>query len=216
MRADGNAVVHETILSPDPSAAASAVPVEVQQMRTKGVTGVVLAVNLAYGTMWVQQADGQQFRPRYFTSDYASGSTDTGAGQMPPSYEGAIALTSYRTGEHRVGLPEPALDAECAALFQRRTGTQVVRGETAYSSTMHSCGLVRSAVTGLERAGPNLTRQAFVAGLRTRPAFTIPFVGGSARFGPAKHDAVDDVRPLEWSAGCRCWLPAGEFRRTRF
>lgn len=215
-RSLGYHVAHITVLPTDPTAAASAVPVEVQQMRSKGVQGVVLAVNLAYATMWVQQADSQQYRPQYYTSDYASAATDVGAQQMPNSYDGAIGVTSYRTGEHRVSAPEPPLDTRCRATYERRSGRQVARGASDYSSMLHSCGLVTTLAAGLNAGGATLTRAAFVDGLRRRPPFEIPFVGGTASFGPTKSDAVDHARPMQWSAECRCWMPTGPFRPTRF
>jgi hypothetical protein len=35
--------------------------------------------------------------------------------------------------------------------------------------------------------------------------------GGSASFSPERHDAIDEVKRLEWQTACECWVQVSDY-----
>jgi ABC-type branched-subunit amino acid transport system substrate-binding protein len=214
----GHEVVHVSSFAADFGAAASQVPVEVQQMRTKGAEYVFLTANTLVSTQFVQAADNQGYRPEYTTSDWQNMSNDTGVQNMPPSFDGSLAITTVRTGEWRVGAPEAPNDAPCREEYEARIG-QELRPRDQESSNRYGLMTKVCAITwifekGAQATGPNLTRRSFADATARLGQFTVPDLTLSS-FAPDKFDAADAVRTLRWKGDCRCWHPADDFRRTR-
>jgi ABC-type branched-subunit amino acid transport system substrate-binding protein len=213
LRAAGVTVKYEGRISSDDSAAQSQIPLEVQQMRSEGVDLIMLETGLIVANVFAQQADSQRYYPTYMTSDFASGGADIYTIGMPASFAGAISYTALRTGEARAGMPEPATDAACRKVFERRTGKKLDRTASEYYLTVTACGILEQFARGMQAAGVNPTRALLSAGLQGIGSFDVPFSGaGSWRQG--KFDAPDVVRRTTWKADCRCWVPVGPFRRT--
>ena len=209
----GYEVTHRSHLARDLQTAASQTPVEVQQMRVKGVEIVLLTAGFTYAIPFVQEADAQMWRPVWTASDFAGNASNLATSGMPPSYENALGFTGYRTGEGRAGMPEPPADVECRRRYEELTGQQLDRNSGLYSTAMSTCNLVNVFAAGAERGGRALTRQGFSAGMQTIGTTTLANAGfGSYR--PGKFDAIDQVRTVRWRANCRCWVPADDFRST--
>lgn len=206
----GYTVAHHTRLSNDAAIAQSQIPVEVSQMRSKGVDAVFVGTNFLYMSLFAQEGEAQQWSPTYLVSDIASSATDLSASFMPDTYK-AYGYTSLRTGEHRIGLPEPAFDAACRKTYEEQTGEQIERGTDAYSSTLIACSLVRTFELAATRTGPNLTRAAFSATMQALGKVTIAYTAPSS-FGRGKFDAPDQIRSVEWRRDCRCIIPLDAFR----
>ena len=184
-------------------------------MRNADVQVVMLATNSLYATQFVQQAESQGFRPKYVTSDWWGGYSDTYAQNMPNAYEGTIAVTTTRTGEFRTDAPEPAVDADCRQSWEKATKKKLDRTTIAYNSTLRACALTRLFAAGVAAAGTELTRERFSAGMQSLGDVPLPtFGGGSFRRG--KPDAADQVRITQWQAGCKCYVPATPFRVGRY
>ena len=115
----GYEVTYRVDLSMDDGTAASQVPVAVQQMQTHGVDAIMLLTDFIIGTEFVQSADRRAYRPLYFASDFGPMTSDTAVMSMPASFQ-AVGVTTARTGEWRVGAPEPAVDAACRRSTPRR------------------------------------------------------------------------------------------------
>ena len=212
----GYTVTLRQTMAADTSTAASQVPVIVQKMRAAGVDTILLPMNIVYAAQFVRGADGQRYYPKYFSSDFAQGTSDTAVAAMPPSYDGTIGFTATRSGEHRTSAPEAPIDAACRTTFEKATGTKLDRGSGPYQATMGVCGLMQQFELAARLAGPSLTRDRFSLALRQQTNIAMPFFGGSASYGPAKFDAADSLRMVKASTSCSCWIPVGEFHRVRF
>jgi ABC-type branched-subunit amino acid transport system substrate-binding protein len=210
----GYKVTYRVDLSMDDGTAASQVPVAAQQMRANGVDAIMLFSDFIIGTEFVQAADRAAYRPLYFTSDFGPMTNDIAVGAMPSSFQ-AVGVTTARTGEWRVGLPEPAVDAACREIYTRATGTEPQRSDNAYGGMDSACGLVDLLVRGATGAGPELTRAGYVDSLQRIGRIEYPLYGGYS-YGPGKTDGADPIRTLVYDSSCACWLPQGDFVEPRY
>jgi hypothetical protein len=217
----GYRVTHVSRLAGDMSTAASQTPVEVQQMRSKGVDLVVLSTQGVAATQFVQNADAQGWRPQWVTSDWEANTGDSTAQNMPAGYDGAIAVTQSRLGEWRDGIPEPEPDAACREIYERATNQQLPRsadGRTSsvpYSVTVRGCNLVRLFELSARLAGPELTRESFSAAVQRLGDFPAAYRLG-ASFGPGKFDAPDVQRLVRYHYDCKCWRVASNPHRSAY
>ena len=83
-------------------------PVAVQTMRTAQVESMLMIGEGFRGTLFVQTADGEGYRPRDFTSDWAGNNVDSTWDNAPASFDGSVGITgtSTRCGRCRVRLSE--------------------------------------------------------------------------------------------------------------
>lgn len=215
LRSLGHTVAYRTELSNDAGTASTQMPVAVSQMRQAGVDFVVVATNTVYATQFVQQAESQGFLPAYSASDFAQGTVDFSAQNMPRSYDGALGITSTRINEHRQGLPEPERDRACRELITRRSGIALERGSDEYGTAVISCDLVQYVAAGLGRAGPRLRLPSWSSGMQSLGPVALAN-SGNGSFRAGKYDASDQFRLVRWEFDCKCWLPAGPFRAGRY
>ena len=215
LAASGLKVTYEARISSDDSAAQSQIPIEVQQMRQKGVDLIMLETGLIVANVFVQQADSQRYYPQYLTSDFASGGADIYTIGMPASFANSLTYTALRTGEARAGMPEPATDAACRKVFERRTKHTLDHTSSEYSLTITACGILNEFDVAMNAAGVNPTRKLLSNALQGIGSWNVPF-SGAGSWGPGKFDAPDVVRRAAWASGCKCWVPKGPFTRTKY
>jgi hypothetical protein len=185
-------------------------------MRTKNVDLVMITASTLVSTQFVQTADGQAFRPRYTLTDWASMNNDTSNQNMPASYDGTILITTYRTGEHRTGAGETPPEKECRAIYEKGTGKKMgPKGANDHGLLQGNCTLLKTLELGALKAGPELTRASFSAGVQAIGALPMTMWGGGT-LAPGKFDAADHMRTAKWFANCLCLKPTSDFRKTRF
>lgn len=197
-------------LSGDPVSSQAQIPIAVQQMRSNGVTAVMLGADFLSGQSFVQQSDSQGYRPFYAAADPWGYSTDYIVESMPASFEGSMTVTAMRTYDHRVGVPEPAIDAACAKTFEDGTGIDLDRTndpDALYVGTLFACGIVQRFERAATAAGPELTRAGLVRAIGAQGTVELPFAGGLGTYRPDKLDGADHYRAQRWQADCRCWQP---------
>lgn len=204
----------EYISQTDTSIVPGQIAVAVQNMRAAGVDVVIGASNILYQALFVQQAEAQQYFPRYVASDFAQMTTDLLGSQFPASYDGSLGITSFRTGEQRVGLPEPEADAACRQVLAGFTGQPVSPGSADADNAQFVCGVLQVFTAAAIAAGPELTRAGLAAAVPGLGSFTLPFTGGGS-YAAGKLDAIDFQRPVQWSIDCTCWTPVAGSEFTR-
>ena len=210
----GREVVHRADFSADNGEAASQVPVEVQQFRAKGADVLLLLANTVVNTQVAQAAESQAFRPRYYVTDWNYMNSDTGAQNMPASFDGSLGFTHARAYEFRAGLPPTPAGKRCVEIYRRRTGGSTAPEQLSYQSVTTACAQVGELAAGLRGAGPSLTRPALSQALQ-RAGGGIPEVDAwwaRGSYAAGKFDFADQVRIQRWRSGCRCWTPEGSFR----
>lgn len=213
LRRFGHEITHHVHLSADFGVAASQMPVAVQQMRTRGVTTVLLLANGINSMQFVQQADSQGYRPRYGASDWGYMVTDESNEAMPASFDGALGWTAYSEGDISAGRPERPAETACRTQFEKATGRALPReAENAeYSTVMSWCDMVNTLVNGLRAAPEPLTRASFTAALQSMAPFETAAIAGGA-FRPGKFGMADLTKHATWSRQCTCWRAAGPYR----
>ena len=210
LEARGYKVTYTANLSSELQTGTAQIPVEVQQMQSRGIDAVFLAANLLYSGTFVQNGENQGFRPQYLTSDLSQMAEDGNTSRMTQAFDGAIGVSVLRTGEDKVNAPEPAFDAQCRATYER-TGAKNPRGQLAYNTTMAMCSVVEMFKRGAQAASSPVTAKSLVAGLETLNDFPVAFEAGGS-LSPSKHDAPVAVRTLVWKYSCVCYHPSGSFQ----
>lgn len=160
--------------------------------------------------------------PAYVTSDFDfEQAGDSFLANMPASYfTQALAVTSSRVGEGRVGFAEPAHDAACRTVYENSpTGAKLNRNSATdyfYFQALSTCQLVANLKNGLDRAGLNPTRTSFGQALFALGTF--PNAGFSdSTYRTGKGDAPDQVRLTQAFSDCGdgsgkpCWKPREAF-----
>jgi hypothetical protein len=191
-------------------------------MCAAGDTTIFLNTNALDGGNFVRDIDTHPgCTPTYVTSDFDfEQAGDSFLSNMPASYfRQALAVTSSRVGEGRVGFAEPAYDAGCRRVYEKSANTTLNRNSATdyfYFQALSTCQLVRNLVSGLDRAGVNPTRSTFSQGLFSLGTF--PNAGFSdSSFRAGKGDAPDQVRLTQAFADCgdgsrkACWKPREAF-----
>lgn len=219
----GHEVRYRADLSSDNGVAASQVPVAVQQMRANGVDAVFLLMDFITATQVVQTAERSGYTPAYFVSDFGAMTNDISLSAMPPSFR-AVGITTMRTGEWRIGAPEPAVDAACRQIYAAAASRAVDRSEQDYGGALQACGMVDLFVRGAAASGPQLTRDGWVASVQRIGAIDYPNFGGLS-FTSGKLDGADAIRLIQFEASCParrggreapCWMPQGAFRPPHY
>jgi hypothetical protein len=211
----------EQNVPPQLAAAASA-------MCSAGDEIVFLNTNALDGANFVRNIDSHPgCTPAYVTSDFDfEQAGDSFLANMPASYfRQALAVTSSRVGEGRVGFAEPAHDAACRKVYESAPeGKPINRNSSKdyfYFQALSTCQLVANVKDGLDRAGLNPTRTSFREGLFS--VGTFPNAGFSdSSFRTNKGDAPDQVRLTQAFADCGdgsgkpCWKPREAFVAAPF
>lgn len=188
--------------------------------------GVEVAFLFTSREGFTQAAGGQGYEPRYVDSDYNYGTTDTGVENVNGAqWHQTMAITGRRGGEQEAGLPPTPEQATCAENYlryiretypddqqQQQQAEEGMSDRNSFRSqmVMHSCDIGNSLLLALERTGPNLTHESFIAGLETFR--DVPLArSGNAGFTADKHHGVDTFRTLQWLQGCRCYQAVDDF-----
>lgn len=214
----GEPVVYVGDVSGDPERGPSEVPVQLQQMRVKGVDTVFLATNFVNATAFVNDADNQGWKPQYFTNDWSGDDVGTLLGGMPQSFDGAIAVTDYGFNANH---PPPASATACANKWNGLTGQHLspASGQD-YANVVTICltmNLVDAAIVG---AGSTLTRGGFSSAVQAMGGFDWGGLGGF--FAAGRTDWAQNVRAMVWGpppgstagqncnpSNSRCWNDDG-------
>jgi ABC-type branched-subunit amino acid transport system substrate-binding protein len=210
VKANGGEVVRQSVLSADLATGSSQIPVEVSQMHAAGAETVLLIAFGVYNTQFAQEADSQKWAPFYGATDWQAMYTNVATQNMPASFQGA-SVTTTRTNEERVGMPEPPQAVQCREIYERMTGSKLdVRGSDSYGLAITDCDSVLVFAAVARAAGSELTAASFVAGAQRMGPIPEARWGGGA-FGPGKLDLNDQYRISRYSSDCKCWKPATPF-----
>jgi len=181
--------------------------VAVQQFRVNRVDVAILVVSPVAKTNFFVQAQNQGYRPTYLENDIGFATTDTATTTYPASYfDGTVAFTGMRFGEWNSGVAEPEPAAWCRKAIAAQSGNEIpTRGrEAEYIAANQACDEILVVLHGLEQAGPQLTRDAFIRGVETIRDRTAG-IHGNLTFTPERHDGTRSWRQLRWKGACRCW-----------
>ena len=173
------------------------------QHRNAGVSHVYFGVNGADAQNYVRQADGVGWKPVYMVSDSAGATLPEreGNSNWPAGFDGAVAITSLRTGELNSGIQHP-LVGRCYE-WMKKANIAPPKGEE--FGLLATCDMFRLFAAAGNAAGPRLVRSTLLDGL----AKVGPFEGaqhmGAVFDRPGKVTGGDFIRAIQWHLDCRCW-----------
>jgi hypothetical protein len=174
----------------------------VVQHHSDGVSHVFLAGNAANGQNYVRQADGSGWKPAYLASDYWLETNPSVAPDWPDGFDGALGITSTRSGERPSGIVHPLVD-KCNEWLQK---ANVAPSETETDEfPIRVCDMFRLFVATANAAGPDLVRSALVEALAEVGRFDTGIVGDGVFDRPGKVFGGDFVRAILWHRDCTCW-----------
>lgn len=215
IEARGYAVKRRADLSADTGTSASQIPVTVNQFQADGIDTVFVLAGVTTATAFVQQADGQGYRPMYHLSDWANNNNDFTVQNMPPSFR-AVGVT-HTVGHGNKVLPsgESPAAARCREIHDEHSGrTLQKRGTAEYGATTQNCDSIMAFEKVAKAAGPSLTRARMAAAVPSVGAFPIAN-WAPGRFASGKFDFTDQIRLHVFDASCSCWKPSGGFFTPR-
>jgi hypothetical protein len=177
----------------------------VVQHKLDGVTNVFLATSVTSAQNYVQQADGQEFYPRYGASDYGSDLIGSGSSNWDAKgFNGAIGITSTWSAEQNSHLDNPQVD-KCNEMMTSH-GVAPFKSENSDGAVLAYCDLFNMFVAAVGRAGLNPVRTAIAAGLDQIGRFDSALFGDGLFNQPRKVSGGDFIRPIQWRATCSCFM----------
>jgi hypothetical protein len=187
--------------------------VAVRRFQAAQVEVAILLVSAINQTNFMQQAQAVGYRPAYLETDYFATTNDTATSTFPAGhFDGNFGMTSLRFGEIRSGLGMTPAAQQCVANYARQRGRTITYESRPAEWMMLQQGCDEGAIllAALERAGPQLTKEKFLAALGE----TRNVAGGvhpSVSFLPGVFGGTHDQRTLQWHAACTCWKATGSF-----
>lgn len=188
--------------------------IAVQKFRAAGV-GVALLLTSISG--FLQQADVQGYHPKYLSSDYLFGTSDTTTSNyQADQWNGTYAIAESTEGASAGGKPFGPGTAQCVDNYNKQTGANVQNPgsgghETAeWGYILAGCDEGQIMLTGLQRAGSALTAANFLAGIHNIADLSLRRIGAVGFAGVRDWGAVEQ-RTLLWQANCTCYRAVSDW-----
>ncbi len=172
-----------------------------------------------YGDFVIEAAN-QGFFPQYLTIDKSGMTSNVGTSKMPQAgdaFEGAYGVT-LTPGELGV-LDQPEVpyewDRRCNEILAELTGNQLEFPSDPYAASNGPCTSAYILIEALKAAGPDLTRDGFLAAL---PEIgPVPASGDIVMSGFANgltEGPADVAYLIQWSLDCECWATVSDPKRV--
>jgi ABC-type branched-subunit amino acid transport system substrate-binding protein len=207
----GHKVAYRAQFAADIQAAAAQAPVFVSQAKARNVDLMLMLIEpFTRGPAWISAARGQNYHPRYATSDWANAYIG-GDGENASSIN--IGSTRYADFTSKQGAVTPA-EAACVKTFESRQHRAMFARDSAdYGALLLECDLLAILTTGARAApGGDLSAPTLAAGLATVRRVNAASAAGS--FAPGKFAFVDEVRTGAFRSSCGsfgCYYPVDGF-----
>jgi hypothetical protein len=189
---------------PSTTSGTQQIPIAISNLKAAGVTLVIVAANVILAGPFVQAANHAGFNPKYALSDFNNEINDQVASYYPTAFQGTIGLTTHRFPEYRDGAPFAPADQACLNVVRPVDPTVLPTTNSAFEVAMGDCDVFDAWLSGVTRAGTNLTQASFLTAMGDTGNFAIPGTQNGS-FGPGKHDADDYEQEVAWQESCTCW-----------
>ncbi|HVF75538.1 MAG TPA: ABC transporter substrate-binding protein [Acidimicrobiales bacterium] len=185
-------------------------PVAQLQFAGDGVTHVLPAVTTVAINSFLNSAQPQGYKPKYFLSDLLGVTLDSGSRDYnPDQFDGVMAYTTIHHGDPKaVAAGKRCNDVITKAPHNLPPITDYGRDLEALTL----CDHLEQFLLAAGKAGPNPTRRSLGEAIGTSGEMR-PSVVNYARFDrPGKLTGGDSLSPATWRRDCRCWRHVGPFR----
>jgi ABC-type branched-subunit amino acid transport system substrate-binding protein len=192
------------LLSCDSSTAQQQIPNAVLQMRTAGVDLVFPGTIFTNVQLFLQNADAQQWHPKYSASDFYGMSLDLFTANFPTGqWGGTQAVTASHGGEVKAGKPLPPPIVGCNHVLQKESVPPIADYGKDAEALVH-CDSVRLVVAAMNKAGANPTRLSWANAVQSLGVFDSGF-SASSTFRPGKTEGADSLALAQWGSDCKCY-----------
>jgi ABC-type branched-subunit amino acid transport system substrate-binding protein len=200
----------------DPAAQQTEVPNAVLKLKSAGVTHAFLATAYVGVQNFLQSAELQDFRPKYFTSEYDGLDNDLFLKNFPEEqWDRVQGITSGYGGSRAAGHQPPPEIGKCSAMVEK-AGLPPLDDRPASSEGVALCDeLTNVFVPAATKAGVNLTRATLAAAIQSMGRFPSA-ISPDSSFGPGKFSARDSISTIEWRRECKCVVRISEFRKGKY
>jgi hypothetical protein len=206
----GVKIAAEYRITPNPAKAATEMAQAVFAMKQAGVTRMFLSVGFLDVANFLNQAESQQFRPKYFASDLGSHTQDFQAANFNPNqWDGTQGVTVTHSGQTSAGKPLSPETKACSDILVA-AGLPGIKDESDLIAITY-CDTFFLLTTAARAVGPNLTRKAWGQALQKVGNFPSAYSALSI-FGPGKFDGGDKIARVQWKSSCRCWWQVSDFK----
>ena len=191
-------------LSCDSSTAQQQIPNAVLQMRSAGVDLIFPGTLFTNVQLFLQNADAQQWHPKYSASDWYGMSLDLFTANFPAGqWDGTQAVTASNGGEVRAGKPLPPPIVGCNQVLQKENVPPIADYGKDSEALVH-CDSVRLFERAMAKAGRNPTRLSWANAVQGLGVFDSGF-SASSTFKPGKTEGADSLALAQWGADCKCY-----------
>lgn len=174
----------------------------IAQHREADVSHVFLFTILANSQSYVRGADTIRWAPTYMTSGTIT-TNPAAASQWPGGFDGALAITSRRSGERNSGITHPEV-GHCNE-WMKNANVRASENESD-ENPMGMCDMFRLFTAAANAAGPNLQRTTLLEdGLAKAGRFEGAAHSGGVFDRPRKVTGGDFIRAIQWRRDCTCW-----------
>ncbi|MFA5787154.1 MAG: ABC transporter substrate-binding protein [Actinomycetota bacterium] len=161
-------------------------------------------------------AQSQNYKPIYTTSDLGELAKDPAASIFPAEqWDHTRGITAIRTGELAAGKQKTAQQKECEAVFISHGGA--IESDSDRDYTWIVCEHMHLFTRAATLAGPNLTRERYLAALDTLGSYNDRVaISDTLTFAKGKWDAANRFAAIEWHQECKCYHQTEGFRSGRW
>ncbi|MFA5785579.1 MAG: ABC transporter substrate-binding protein [Actinomycetota bacterium] len=165
-------------------------------------------------SFFLNQAESQNYRPKYSASDMGDISNDiTTQNYNANQWDRVRALTVLRVGEIAAGKPLTPGQKQCQDAYAK-FGGKAFKTNSDRDFMMYVCEHIWLWAKAARLAGPDLTRVKFLAAIDSlgtyneRVATTDTLV-----FKKGRYTAADNWAVIEWRKECKCYWQVEGFRK---
>lgn len=207
----------EVQTSCDTGAAQQQVPSAVLQMRQAGVDRVFHGVIFTTAQTFMQQAQAQNWKPKYSVSDLWGNNVDVLSENFPPEqFDRTIATAYTHSGEERAKVPYSAGVKRCNDILVEAGLPGITDQMGTDASVISACDTFFVWLAVMEKLPVNFTRAQWAAAVPEVGVLATPALGASATFRPGKFDGGDSYSLIEWRRECTCWVQVRAHQPGRF
>ncbi|MFA5785580.1 MAG: ABC transporter substrate-binding protein [Actinomycetota bacterium] len=214
LKSRGLNVVDKFVFSSDYSRTPTEASTATLRFKSSNVDLVWPAGNLLLNTLFTNEAEAQNYHPKYTASDFAQLAVDYASQNYNANqWDRVRALTVLRTGELVAGKPPTPQQKLCSDIYARNGGKPAKNtNDGAY--TAFACEHMWLFVKAIRVAGPDLTRARFLAAMDSLGTYDERVtLSDSLTFRKGKYDAADRYAIVEWHKECKCYWQVEGFRK---
>ncbi len=219
LKANGINPVDVVKLASDSNQALAQISNAVLDMHQKGVTLVLFQMNLIFKAKFLQEAEKQQWKPRFSDDDAYFGCADFTTSAYPTNeYDGTQCLGTTLSG---IKDPKPTAFTKYADAVYKRTYSQGYATEGSSKSNQDAQAVLNYSLgseillwaQAAKRAGTELTRAAWGQAMGQTGDWTQQALYCSQSFGPRKWDGSDRLSVAVYRAAASDGYAAGKFHQ---